>query len=105
MLGVVNVSRKSKLEHVHPISCMGLSVRSLTRLRPCVGVVPRGAQVRNGAHAFHRERCVPDLCCAPQGGDTPLHCAASYGNAASVAKLLTAEAAKDAKNRVRDKEG
>ena len=62
--------------------------------------------MRKGAHAFHRERvCVPDLCRAPQKGDTPLHSAARYGNAASVAKLLTAEAAKDAKNKVRDKEG
>jgi hypothetical protein len=85
---------------------MGLSLRFLTQSCPCGGVVPRGRQVKKGAHAWRRDRVfVPERCSAPQDGDTPLHFAASYGNAASVPKLLTAKAAKAATNRVRGKGG
>ena len=71
---------------------------------PSGGVVPRGVQVRKGAHALRRERvCVPDLCSAPQGGATPLHRAVRSGKAACVEKLLKAGAAMDATDPVRGK--
>ena len=72
--------------------------------RPRGVVVPRGARVREGAHALRRERvCVPDLCRAPQDGWTPLHYAACEGHAACVEKLLTAGAVPDATDKVTGK--
>jgi hypothetical protein len=43
---------------------------------------------------------LPDRCCAPQIGLTPLHIAANKGHAAVVEKLLTAEADKEATDKV-----
>ena len=51
---------------------------------------------RGGAGGY-----LPERCCAPQGGQTPLHCAAHGGYAAVVEPLLAAGAAVDAKNTVR----
>ena len=44
--------------------------------------------------------CLPEHCCAPQTGLTPLHLAAHNGRAAVVEPLLAAGAAVDAKDKV-----
>ena len=51
---------------------------------------------------MRRERvCVPDLCSAPQGGDTPLHIAVLKSLVAVVEMLLAAGAATNTTNKVR----
>ena len=62
--------------------------------------------MQEGAHALRRGRvCVPELCRAPQDGDTPLHHAEANGHNAVVEMLLAAGAAKDARCKVRGKGG
>jgi len=57
---------------------------------------------RGRTHLRGGERgCLPEPCRAPQLGQTPLHWAAVFGNAAVVEKLLAAGAAADAKAEVR----
>ena len=45
--------------------------------------------------------CLPERCHLPQGGKTPLHCAAEHCRVAVVEQLLAAGAAVDAKDTVR----
>ena len=46
---------------------------------------------------------MPERCCAPQRGQTPLHQAAHHGRVAVVEQLLAAGAAVDVKNNVSGK--
>ena len=49
--------------------------------------------------------CLPERCCAPQDGWTPLHLAAQGGHAAVAGQLLAAEANMAAKDKVRGQGG
>ena len=61
-----------------------------------------GHGFRRGRTHMRREgESLPEHCCAPQDGHTPLHLAADDGNAAVVEQLLAAGADTEAKCEVR----
>ena len=49
--------------------------------------------------------CLPERCCAPQGGATALHHSAAKGHVAVVKKLLAAGANKNVKRKVSGRGG